>query len=232
MTRFTRSDDEAWAADMLLGALNSDSHEWSEQPGAPTDAPDLRLCGPGGRRIACEITRVGRSEWFCWQNARGQQLPTGRLDEMSIPREVDLWLEHAIAAKAGRVPTYIQNAAADEAWLLVHGGLNRVFDFFALSDDEAYDIPLLVAAAEGIDHPFKRIYVASSNSARIVRVFPFDGTRREVPDITLTSVLRVLTIRSFATVAKLGVNKIPLGREFRPDRSRILPPLDTRRLRR
>lgn len=230
MTRPKRTEDELWAIQMLLRALNSDSTGWSIDEAAPSDSPDLTLVGPGEMRVACEITRVGRSEWFRWQSAKGLELAVDQLDEVVLPREVDLWLLNSIAAKTSSVPKYIANASADEAWLLVHGGLNRVYDFFNLSDDEAYDIPLLVHAAESNHHPFRRIFVASANSNRILQVFPYTGDRAPRPDISRTSVLRVLTIRSVAIVPQPGVNRIAIGNEFKPDRKRMLPPLDALRL--
>lgn len=230
MTRSARTEDENWAISLLLNELRSSSAEWGEVPGAPSDKPDLVLAGPNKVRVACEITQVNRSEWFRWQNDRGLQLDVDMLDQAAVPREVDIWLEKAIAKKAPRVPDYITNSLADEVWLLVHGGINKVFDFFNLDDTERYDIPLLVKSAEAFNHPFQRVYVASSNSNRIVCVFPFDGERHEAPDITNPSTLKVLSIRSIQIKTQPGVNRIPIGNEFKPDRNRLLPLLDPERL--
>lgn len=231
MTRPTRSADESWATELLLGALGSESSEWHELLDAPTDCPDLWLSGPNSLGVACEITRVGITEWYQWQNDRRSRLGVNLLDQVALPREVDLWLEKAIASKASRVNDYLANASADEAWLLVHGGMNPVYDFFNLDDDECYDIPLLVGAAEKTRHPFQRIYVASVARNRIVCIFPFDGGRSVPPDITDPSVLKMLCIRSIEIQSRRGVNEIRIGNKFSPDRTRELPPLNPSRIR-
>jgi len=231
MTRPIRAPDESWAADLLLGTLGSESSEWHELPDAPTDKPDLWLSGPRGLRVACEITRVSLSEWFRWQNDRRLQLGENKLDEATVPREIDLWLANAIASKASKAPDYLANASASEVWLLVHGGMNKVFDFFNLDDNERYDIPLLVKAAEEVPHPFQQIYVGSSSGNRIVCVFPFAGNRHPPPDITDPLILKFLCIRSMAIQTHRGVNEIRIGNEFKPDRARVLPLLDSSRMR-
>ncbi|MEQ1814593.1 MAG: hypothetical protein ABL860_09130 [Candidatus Nitrotoga sp.] len=230
MTRPTRKPDENWAIGLLLGVLHSESPEWREEQIAPTDRPDLVLSGPAGLRVACEITQVSHSEWFQWQNDRGLRLDKDKLDESSIPREVDLWLAKAIGKKAPHVSDYLANSSASEAWLLVHGGMNKVFDFFNLEEAERYDIPLLVKAAEESTHPFKRIFIASSNRSNIVCVFPFEGETHEAPDITNPSVLKVLSIRSMEIQTRRGVNSIAIGDEFTPNRARLLPLLDPTRM--
>lgn len=231
MTRPARAPDESWAINLLLGELRSESSEWHEQPDAPTDRPDLLLSGPLGLRVACEITQVSLSEWYRWQNDRRLQLGVNQLDQAAVPREVDLWLANAIASKAPLAPDYLANASANEVWLLVHGGMNKVFDFFNLDDCERYDIPLLVKAAEAISHPFQRIYVGSSSGNRIVRVFPFNGIRHQPPDITDPSILKVLRIRSLEIQPRRGVNEVRIGNEYKPDRARMLPLLDSGRMR-
>ena len=135
-----------------------------------------------------------------------------------------------IASKSSNAPGYLTNASASEVWLLVHGGINPVFDFFNLDDKECYDIPLLIKAAEEIQHPFQRIYVASSSGNRIICVFPFNGNRHVPPDITDPSTLRVLNIRSMGIQTHRGVNEIRIGNEFKPDRERLLPLLDSVRI--
>lgn len=231
MTRPARSADESWATNLLLGTLRSESSEWHELPDAPTDRPDLWLSGPNSLRIACEITQVGLSEWFRWQNDRRLQLDTDKLDEAAVPREVDLWLANAIASKAPLAPDYLANTSASEVWLLVHGGMNKVFDFFNLDDNERYDIPLLVKAAEEAMHPFQRIYVGSSSCNRIVCVFPFKGNRYKPPDITDPLILKVLSTRSMEIQTHRGVNEVRIGNEYTPDRARLLPLLDSSRMR-
>ena len=231
MTRPTRKPDESWAVDLLLGALGSESCEWHEPAGTATDRPDLWLSGPCGLRVACEITQVGISEWFRWQNDKRLQLGANKLDEAAIPREVDLWLGNAIASKLSKAPDYLANASASEVWLLVHGGMNKVFDFFNLDENERYDIPLLVKAAEEVSHPFHRIYVGSSSCNRIVCVFPFKGDRHTPPDITDPSILKVLSARSMEIQTHRGVNEVRIGNEYNPDRARLLPLLDSSRMR-
>lgn len=231
MTRPIRPADESWAADLLLDTLGSESSEWHELPDAPTDKPDLWLSGPRGLRVACEITRVSLSEWFRWQNDRRLQLGENNLDEATVPREIDLWLANVIASKASKAPDYLANASASEVWLLVHGGMNKLFDFFNLDDNERYDIPLLVKAAEETRHPFQRIYVGSSSGNRIVCVFPFHGNRHKPPDITDPSILKVLSIRSMQIQVRHGVHQIPIGKEYKPDRAKLLPLLDSSRMR-
>lgn len=231
MTRPIRKPDESWAIDLLLGALGSESCEWHEPADAPTDSPDLSLSGPRGLRVACEITQIGLSEWFRWQNDKRLQLGANKLDEAAVPREIDLWLANAITSKAPLAPDYLANASASEVWLLVHGGMNKLFDFFNLDDKERYDIPLLVKAAEEIEHPFHRIYVGSSSGNRIMCVFPFKGERHDPPDITDPSILKVLSIRSMQIQIRHGVHQIPIGKEYKPDRAKRLPLLDSSRMR-
>lgn len=230
MTRPIRKPDESWAAGLLLGALRSESVEWHEPADAPTDRPDLWLSGPHGLRVACEITQVSLSEWFQWQNDKRLQLGLDQLDAAAVPREVDLWLAKTIASKSSSAPDYLANAAASEVWLLVHGGMSRTHDFFNLDDNERYDIPLLVKTAEEVEHPFQRIYIASSSGNRIMCVFPFNGNRHIPPDITDPSILKVLSVRSLAIQTRRGVNEIRIGDEFKPDRERVLPLLDAKRM--
>lgn len=230
VTRPIRKPDENWAAGLLLDALRPESGEWHEPANAPTDKPDLWLSGPHGLRVACEITQVSLSEWFRWQNDKRLRLGLGQLDEAAVPREVDLWLAKAIDSKKSNTPTYLSNTSASEAWLLVHGGASGTYDLFNLDDNERYDIPLLVKAAEETEHLFQRIYVASSSCNRIVCVFPFEGERHESPDITDPSILKVLPVRSMAIQTHLGVNEVRIGSEFKPDRERLLPLLNAKRM--
>ncbi len=181
-------------------------------------------------RVACEITHVNLSKWFQWQNDKRLQLGLDQLDEAAVPREVDLWLAKAIVGKASNAPDYLTNASASEVWLLVHGGMSKSYDFFNLDDNEHYDIPLLVKAAEEIEHPFRRIYIASSSGNRFMCVFPFKGARHDSPDITDPSILKVLRVRSMAIQSRRGVNEVRIGDEFKPDRERVLPLLDASRM--
>jgi len=228
MTRPSRKPDEVWAISVLIDALRAESTEWHEDLEAVTDCPDLVLSGPGGVRVACEITQVGLSEWHRWHNDRGLKLDLNQLDESSVPREVDLWLSRAIEDKAPSVRRYVANASAAEAWLLVHGGINKAFDFFVL--DDGYDIPLLVQAAQDSEHPFNRIYVASSSSSRVVCAYPWRGSLCNPPDITDPSILKVLSIRSQEVQTQRGVTTLTLGDEFQPHRERILPLLEPDRM--
>ncbi len=228
MTRQNRSPDEKWAIKLLLSSLMGKSDDWQEEPGSPTDRPDLTLTGPNGIRVACEITQVGLSKWFQWQNDKRFQAQVDVLAEYNVPREVDIWLEKAIDKKLHNLSNYKNESNANEVWLLVHGGINPIFDFFVL--DQSYDIPLLVKAAKNENSKFDRIYVASSRSDKIICIYPYEGASQLAPDISKWDNLKMLTIRSRQIETKRGVNTVRIGEQFKTSDVKSLPPLDPRRM--
>lgn len=225
--REERTKIEDWAIAQLLPSLESKGENWSEDP-AFHDAPDLVLQdNTNGQRVACEITTVGLSEWHRWSNDPKFKLDTNELDEIVCPREPDYWLKMVLQAKAPKVPQYLMNANASEAWLLMHGDMH---DFFVLDDD--YDVPVMHDVATSENHQFTRIFVASprSKSRKIAQIYPREAGLPNPPDLSFRANIKTMQIRSMKLDASNGgVIKARIGMEFKPDRQLVLPMLDTTR---
>ena len=82
--------------------------------------------------------------------------------------------------------------------------------------------------ASSTDHPFDRIYVASSaSSVSITQVYPPPPNRIAPPDLSKSNTMKALEIRSMnADASKGGVVQFRLGEEFKPKRQVVLTPLD------
>ncbi len=212
--------EETWTIKTLLEQPFVLEERWVQDEEF-TDAPDLVLEGPIGR-VACEITTVGLNEMHRWSRDPRMQLNLDELDEIEIAREADIWISNIISEKNPKVNGYLNNADADQAWLLVHGGL--LYDFFALDSDD-YDVPLMQKAASEVAHDFDRIYVFSSRSKirNCVNVFPLTSENLEPPDLTQQKNLLGLTIKSMRVQTNRGITNVNLGKE--PDRKITVPPL-------
>jgi hypothetical protein len=225
--RQKRTELEDWVIAQLLSLLAAEGENWTEDP-LFHDAPDLVLEDhANGQRVACEITTVGLNEWHRWTNDSTFHLDVNELDEIVCPREPDYWLRMVLQSKNPKVPQYLTNARASEAWLVVHGDMH---DFFVLDDD--YDVPVMQAVASSVSHPFARIYVASprSKTRTIAKVHPFTAGLPNPPDLRFSANIKAMQIRSVKLDAsKGGVIKLKIGEEFKPDRQLILPMLDKTR---
>lgn len=225
--RNKRTKNEGWAIAQLLPLLETQGESWTEDPNIH-DAPDLALEDHArNKRIACEITTVGLNQWHRWANDPKYQLDVEELDEIVCPREPDYWLKMVLGSKNPKIPDYLKNANASEAWLLIHGDIH---DFFVLDDD--YDVPVMQQVASTISHQFTRIYVASpqSKSCSIAQVFPPTPGTPAPPDLSQRTNVKALQIRSMkGSALKGGVVEFRIGIEFTPDRQLILPMLDDTR---
>jgi len=227
--RNKRTNEEDWAIDVLLRHLNKDKDEWIEDPEF-SDNPDLVIDGLHGVRVACEVSGVGINEWHQWKNDPTKKLGIDELDEMHVPREADLWLRNVVESKRDKVSTYLTRSRASEVWLLIHGGLIKLYDFFVLDESEAYDLPLMQQEAEDTVHPFTRIYVVSSSSPlSIASVFPPDRSRPPAPDLSKPKTMKILKVRSIKKNISGGVVRFAIGKEFKPYREVLLDPLDVSR---
>lgn len=225
--RNERTKYEKWAIAQLLPLLKTKGESWVEDPDIH-DAPDLVLEDHAtNKRIACEVTTVGLNQWHRWANDPNLQLDVDKLDEIVCPREPDYWLKMVLDSKNPKIPSYLKNANASEAWLLIHGDMH---DLFFLDDD--YDVPVMQQVAPIICHQFTRIYVASSQSksCSIAQVFPATPGTPEPPDLSLRTNIMALQIRSVKVNAlKNPVVGVKIGMEFTPDRQLKLPMLDDTR---
>ncbi|MGI9302650.1 MAG: hypothetical protein ACR2RB_08085 [Gammaproteobacteria bacterium] len=196
---------------------------WEEDPGV-TDSPDLVLqCG--NDRVACEVSGIGLNDLHQWSNDPNHQLDFDQLDEIVVPREADVWLRNIVRNKNAHIPTYLKNASARDAWLLVHGALT--YDIFCFDEDE-YDIALLQETAETETHKFDRIYALSpeSRNRKVIQVLPksVDVPPSLAFEPTDGSYLSV-TIQTTKSAPPLnaGVRQMRLG--SKADRTLTLPPL-------
>lgn len=222
--RSKRTKDEEWAIAQLLPLLAAEGENWTEDPDFH-DAPDLVIEDQATKkRVACEIATVGLNEWHRWSNDPKYQLDVDELDEIVCPREPDYWLKMVVNSKNPKIPAYLANGNASEAWLLLHGDMH---DFFVLDDD--YDVPVMQQVAPTITHQFSRIYVASprSKSRSIAQVFPPTPGTPAAPDLSRRKNVKAVQIRSMkGDASKGGVVRFRIGSEFSPDRQLVLPMLD------
>ena len=230
--RDSRTNEENWAIDVLLGHLNKNGEEWIEDAEF-SDSPDLVIDGVNGARIACEVSGVGINEWHQWKNDPTKKLGLDELDAMYVPREADLWLRNVVKSKRDKVPTYLTRSGASEAWLLIHGGLIKAYDFFFLDESEAYDLPLMQQEAVETAHPFSRIYVVSSaGPISIASIYPPDPNRPPAPDLSKPETMKILELRLITKdISGGGVVPIAIGNGFKPHREVLLEPLGASRRR-
>lgn len=224
-----RKTEETWVINTLFDHFASKGEKYTEDL-AFTDNPDLVIENESGLRIACEISGIPINEWHQLKNDPRKQLGINKLDSLVLPREADIWIRNVIDAKNKKIQQYINNTNSKQAWLLIHGGEMTPYDFFALDEEDLYDIRLMQKSAIDTSHFFNRIYVISSSSkTKIFQIYPPSIIGLTVPNLNKPGTMKALNLRSMAIKTNAGVNRIKIGKEFKPDRKIILKPLDPTR---
>jgi len=115
--RSKRTREEQISINLVSKALKKPGKEVIEDANFH-DKPDW-VFSLDGMRVAAECRLVSIQELMRWNNRKRDLLPEKNY-KITFPIEPHLWIRKAIEDKASKIPEYLKNSQAEEAWLIVH----------------------------------------------------------------------------------------------------------------
>jgi hypothetical protein len=112
-----RTREEQISINLVASYLRNDGYEVIEDFSVH-DNPDW-VFWLNGKRVAAECRMVSLEKLMKWNNSKRTLSPEKNY-KITFPIEPHLWIKKAIEEKEVKIPQYLKNSDADEAWLIIH----------------------------------------------------------------------------------------------------------------
>jgi len=216
-----RTLEEKIVINLVSETLRKEGHDIIEDTDFH-DKPDW-VFSLNGKKVAAECRHIGLEELMKWSNSKRTMIPEKNY-KVIFPVEPHLWIKEAIKDKKDKVPEYLKNSNAEEAWLITHADFTAGVSLYECS---SWMLDVMKSAASANISEFSSIWFVHPESGAH-KLWDVGEPRTDLS--LLDDVTKDCPVASYSTFIGTLTNEglsVSVGAENTVE-TIPLPPLDTR----